>query len=68
MNSELMTEFIEFVVDCIVQGAVDAVRHFNCEASPCDSIGINRELMTKYIESGADCIVKGAVCREQWMQ
>ena len=49
------------MADCIVKGAGDAVRQFNCEASPRDSIGMNSELRTKYIEFVADCIVKGAV-------
>ena len=49
MNSELMTEYIEFVADCRVKGAVDAVRQFNCAASPCDLIGMNSGLMTNRV-------------------
>merc|ERR1712048_951870 len=38
----------------IVKGAVEAERHFICEALPCDLIGMNGELMTRYIEFVAD--------------
>jgi len=44
----------EDVVHNIVRGAVEAERHFICEALSCDLIGMNSELMTKYIEFVAD--------------
>jgi len=44
----------EDVVHSILQGAVDAERHFICEALSCDLIGMNSELMTRYIEFVAD--------------
>lgn len=44
----------EAVVHDIVRGAVNAERHFICEALSCDLIGMNSELMTRYIEFVAD--------------
>jgi ribonucleoside-diphosphate reductase subunit M2 len=44
----------EDVVHGIIQGAVEAERHFICDALSCDLIGMNSELMTRYIEFVAD--------------
>merc|ERR1740133_571312 len=44
----------EDVVHGIVRGAVEAERHFICDALSCDLIGMNSELMTRYIEFVAD--------------
>merc|ERR1719223_2725413 len=38
----------------IIKGAVEAERHFICDALSCDLIGMNNELMTRYIEFVAD--------------
>merc|ERR1712203_557903 len=50
----LQNQLPEDVAHSIVKGAVEAERHFICEALPCDLIGMNGELMTRYIEFVAD--------------
>merc|ERR1719215_2229778 len=52
--SMLENRLPEDVVQNIIRGAVEAERHFICEALSCDLIGMNSELMTKYIEFVAD--------------
>jgi len=50
----LQNQLPEDVAHNIVKGAVEAERHFICDALPCDLIGMNGELMTRYIEFVAD--------------
>jgi ribonucleoside-diphosphate reductase subunit M2 len=54
LYSSLQNKLPEDVVHEIIRGAVEAERHFICEALSCDLIGMNRELMTRYIEFVAD--------------
>merc|ERR1712176_1709313 len=50
----LQNRLPEDVAHNIVKGAVEAERHFICDALSCDLIGMNGELMTRYIEFVAD--------------
>ena len=52
--NKLQNTLPEDVVHNIVRGAVDAERHFICEALSCDLIGMNNDMMTRYIEFVAD--------------
>merc|ERR1712113_1063824 len=50
----LQNQLPDDVAHNIVKGAVEAERHFICDALSCDLIGMNGELMTRYIEFVAD--------------
>ncbi|MDG1689796.1 MAG: ribonucleotide-diphosphate reductase subunit beta, partial [Flavobacteriales bacterium] len=74
MNSDLMSQYIEFVADRlltelgndkiknIITEAVDIEKEFICEALPCKLIGMNSKLMMQYIEFVADRLLLQLNC------